>query len=91
MQRNIIIKKTIILNLFILLVIVNFGYNLVEAKEIYVPADYRTIQEAVDAAISGDTVMVAPGTYEETIELKNGLKQLKILDLRVNIEIGMGF
>lgn len=32
-----------------------------------VPAEYRTIQEAIDSAQSGDTVLVAPGRYVENI------------------------
>jgi hypothetical protein len=34
-----------------------------------VPADYPTIQKAVDAARDGDTVLVAPGTYRENVRL----------------------
>jgi parallel beta-helix repeat protein len=34
-----------------------------QAGEIHVPADYSTIQEAVDAAAPGDEIHVAPGEY----------------------------
>jgi hypothetical protein len=40
---------------------------------INVPADYSTIQEAIDAAGYGDSVIVAPGTYVENIVLKSGV------------------
>ncbi len=33
------------------------------ATELHVPASYPTIQAAIDAAVAGDEVVIAPGTY----------------------------
>ncbi len=35
-----------------------------------VPADYSTIQQAINAADNGDVIVVSPGTYEENIDFK---------------------
>jgi parallel beta-helix repeat protein len=48
----------------------------VEATVINVPADYPTIQQAVDNATADDTINVAAGTYNETITLKDGVEIL---------------
>jgi hypothetical protein len=40
-------------------------------RDIYVPADYNTIQEAIDASQDGDIIVVAEDTYTESIDLKN--------------------
>ncbi len=43
-------------------------------KTITVPDDYKSIQAAIDAAGSGDVVLVKPGTYYELLVMKDGVK-----------------
>lgn len=43
-----------------------FSYNS-SAEVIRVPDDYSTIQLAIDSCNSGDTILVAPGTYNESL------------------------
>jgi len=54
--------------LFALVLVVSLGLvtaaPVAAATTIHVPGDYPTIQEAIDAAGPGDTIMVAEGEYE---------------------------
>ena len=43
-------------------------------KTITVPDDHKSIQAAIDAASSGDVVLVKPGTYFELLVMKDGVK-----------------
>lgn len=55
--------RTKILILFLLLLLTPGLHS----ATIYIPADYTTIQAGLDAAQTGDTVMVAPGVYFENL------------------------
>ena len=61
------VKVKVIIACILTILATSFAY----AKDIHVPGDYDTIQEAIDAAVQGDRVIVAEGTYEENITLKN--------------------
>lgn len=54
----------------------SFGLRSVSAATLNVPGTYPTIQAAVNAAAPGDTIIVAAGTYTETVTIpaaKTGL------------------
>ena len=46
---------------------------LAHAADIIVPTDFATIQQAIDAANSGDVVIAEPGTYIESISLRTNI------------------
>ena len=47
-----------------------FHYPIDGDGVLHVPADFATIQEAIDIAWTGDTVLAAPGIYMENIDFK---------------------
>ncbi|HEV3013076.1 MAG TPA: hypothetical protein VG499_07365, partial [Actinomycetota bacterium] len=50
------------------------------AAQLRVPDDFPTIQAALDAAASGDTVLVEPGTYPENLNFQGKDVELRSTD-----------
>jgi hypothetical protein len=57
---------------------------------IQVPEDHDTIQAAVDAASPGDLVLIAPGTYEEAVDVETEDLTIRGLD-RNDVILDGGF
>jgi hypothetical protein len=62
-------------NAVLVLISMAFVGLIASSATLRVPTDYATIQAAVDAAAPGDTILISPGVYDEsvTIESKTGL------------------
>lgn len=58
------------------------------ATIIHVPGDYATIQAGINAASSGDTVQVAPGTYYENVQMAEGVNLIGISMVNTIIDGG---
>ncbi len=52
---------------------------------IEVPGDHGTIQEAVDAAAPGDLILVAPGVYRESVQVRTPSLVIRGLDRNATI------
>ncbi len=55
---------------------ISITIQLTSGSTIHVPADYPTIQGAIDAALPGDTIIVDSGTYHENVLVNKNVKLL---------------
>ncbi len=60
-----------LLLLFAILIISTLAVENALGATLYVPADYNTIQAAIDDANNNDTIVVSPGRYYENIQIRN--------------------
>ena len=73
MNRTIYSGRYSVLSLMLAAIASQLMADSLWAETIHVPQDHNTIQAAIDAAKSGDTVLVSAGTYRERISLKPGI------------------
>lgn len=72
--------------LFISVIFISLTTSIFSQTTINVPADYSTIQQALNAASQGDTVLVQPGTYYENIFWPN-INGIKLIGLEDNTDV----
>ncbi|MBE77467.1 MAG: hypothetical protein CMG41_07000, partial [Candidatus Marinimicrobia bacterium] len=57
--------------------------NTVFATTINIPADYPTIQQGIDAAVDGDIVEIAQGTYYENLTINKEITLQSSVDFEL--------
>lgn len=65
--------------LFLCVLIIASTATILFSKIIHVPADYPIIQDAITASSDGDTILIAPGRYEQSFSM--GGKKITIASL----------
>lgn len=63
-------KITLVRFIFLILIAMVYGENLY-SDEIHIPGDYPTIQQGINAAADGDSVIVAPGMWYEHLTISD--------------------
>ncbi|MCD4654586.1 hypothetical protein K8T06_11735 [bacterium] len=53
----------------------------ISASDLQVPSDYRSIQEAIDVAIEGDRILIAPGTH-----VGQGFRGISLLGKTITVQ-----
>jgi hypothetical protein len=67
------VSGILLILLFMSMLVFAFNIQPAEAGTIVVPDDYLTIQEAINAAVPGDTVNVRAGTYGEYVVVNKSI------------------
>jgi pectin methylesterase-like acyl-CoA thioesterase len=57
------------LNRLFVTAMVLFVFFTASATDLLVPQQYATIQAAINAAVTGDSVLIAPGNYNEALTI----------------------
>ena len=66
--------------------IISLVFSFLSATTINVPADYATIQGAINQSVDGDTVLVAEGTYYENLMINKEITLMSTANFDDDIE-----